>query len=356
MSNDLVQFLNKQAEPFEQKNEYGLVFAKECEFAKQQITRSDGILNTASNNQMSLVNAIQNVASIGISLNPALSHAYLVPREGSIVLDISYKGLIKLATDSGAIKHAVAETVYEGDRFIWKGAKEEPIFEADVFNPERMNIKDPFQGLKGAFCITTLPDDSVLCDFMTAAELIKIRDTSKAKNGPWKTWPEQMMIKSMLKRASNTWPQGNDRGRVDSAVAVLNEHEGIDLPKRSFDDYAQLNPEQMKTLDELLMEQDAGKFHAWYNSLDDALKIAAVNVDRPRGEKGKFRKLIADLDESGRELLAASIKSLEESVDSRDLDGAIEILGELSDIENDYVYERIAPECHQFLKTIDSLS
>ena len=108
----IVDELIKLEKPFDGQNNFGLVFKSECLFAKQQITKESFTLDTAVNNPASLRSAILNVAAIGISLNPSLAHAYLVPRDGAICLDISYRGLVKLATDAGAIEWAKAVLVY----------------------------------------------------------------------------------------------------------------------------------------------------------------------------------------------------------------------------------------------------
>jgi recombination protein RecT len=351
--NDIVANLNgllaRTEKSFEAKNDHQLNFMKECGFAKQQVMKTDFAIRTAQNNQQSLINAIQNVSAIGVSLNPALAHAYLVPRDGGIHLDMSYKGLIKLATDSGAILHAVAELIYEGDTFEWKGKLEKPSFSADVLNPDRQDIKDPFKNLKGAYCVATLPDGSAMCDYMTAAELEKIRNTSKASNGPWKTWPERMMLKAMLKRASNSWPQGSDRARFDKAVEVLNEHEGIEIEEKNVnDDYMQLSPEQKETLANLIKAGDANAFHVWYHSLDDRLKIAAYN-EAPQGEKGKHKDLVKALDKTGRENLQNIANTLDDYIQGQDLDGAMEVAGELEDFEINYLKDRVSIESSRFL-------
>ena len=87
-------------------------FEKEQIFAIQALMKTDYAMQVANNNPGSVKLAMANVASIGLTLNPANAYAYLVPRDGAIVLDISYKGLIKVATDAGSILWAKADLVY----------------------------------------------------------------------------------------------------------------------------------------------------------------------------------------------------------------------------------------------------
>lgn len=229
MSN-LVQFLQSTEAGFKRRNEFGLNFEKECGFAHQIISANDYALSIAKKNQASLKHAILNVAALGISLNPAEKHAYLVPRDGAIHLDLSYRGLVKLATDSGAIKLAKSELVYECDEeFVWNGMLELPTHRFDPFSTDR-NPNDPFQGLRGGYCVAKLDDNSVLVDHMSAADVLKARGTSKAKKGPWQSWPMEMIKKTIVKRAAKSWPQST---RLATAIDIINAHEGLEEQERA---------------------------------------------------------------------------------------------------------------------------
>jgi len=224
-----VQGLIQYESAFNKQNGFGLKFETECLFAKQQLMKNDFTMKMANNNQNSLKSAILNVAAIGISLNPASAHAYLVPRDGAICLDLSYRGIVKLATDCGAIAWAKAELVYEGDTFEWLGMTQIPVHTFDPFDPDRMDAKQPLANLRGGYCVAQLADGTYLVDRMTAGEIVEIKNSSKAKGGPWAgKWAGEMAKKTLVKRASKSWPQSNQRERLDKAIELLNEHEGFD--------------------------------------------------------------------------------------------------------------------------------
>lgn len=160
-----------------------------------------------------------NVAAIGLSLNPAQKLAYLVPRDGVACLDISYQGLMKLATDTGLVEWCKAVLVREGDDFVWIDFETRPEHkDTEPFNTKRAVI--------GGYVITQLRSGKVMCEKMSRDELDQVKNTSKAKNGPWKTWPEEMMKKTLIKRASKSWPKTDGSERFHEAVHMVNDIEG----------------------------------------------------------------------------------------------------------------------------------
>jgi len=357
MSNNIqviVDHLVKLKESFEHQNNWGLTFNNECLFAKQLIQKNDFVMGTAQNNPGSLKSAIMNVAAIGISLNPATAHAYLVPRDGMICLDISYKGLVKLATDAGAISWAKAVLVYEGDTFIWNGPAEAPRHEADVFNADRIDANDPLKNLKGGYCLAKLPDGSCLVDIMTAGEILAVRDSSKAKNGPWQgKWAGEMAKKTLVKRASKSWPQSNGRERLDKAIEALNEHEGDRLiESKSVSDYLKHSPEQEAHYHHLL-QGDPVEFYIWWHHLDDRIQTSLINSFE-KGEKGKGRELTWKLEKTGRETYQEMFLNLTAACESCDDLGAHEVLEEAGEFAATEMISQLPMEQAAYVKEISA--
>lgn len=228
-------------------------WAKESQFAMQALQNNKYLNDAAWKNKASLKNAIINVASIGISLNPALKHAYLVPRSiekgkpASICLDISYMGLMHLAQQTGSILWGQAKLVYSGDTYENTGIDSAPMHKN---NPFKSN-KDRGEVI-GAYCTVKTSDGSYLTEEMNIDELNKIRNASKAQNGPWKTWPEEMMRKSVVKRASKYWPKVD---RLREAVQIVDENEGIDFQEEKDITPERENPHQ--DLRDLLASRNA---------------------------------------------------------------------------------------------------
>ena len=230
-------------------NDTAIDFKKEAQFALQALQKNSYLMDTALKNPDSLQNAVINIATIGLSLNPAEKKAYLVPRDGTVCLDISYMGLIHLAIESGGIKWAQAELVHESDEYSYKGLGEKP---EHSFNPFKDRGK-----IIGVYVVAKTKDDEYMVDQMSLQDVHKIRDRTqvwkalkagKIKSCPWSTDEGEMIKKTVIKRAYKTWPKSSKRMGV--AVQYLDQHEGINyLEEQKLDPATE---EQIKNLKEMI--------------------------------------------------------------------------------------------------------
>lgn len=201
-------------------------YEKEINFTLQAIQGNDYLKKIANENPLSLQNAVVNIAAIGLTLNPAEKLAYLVPRNKKACLDISYMGLIKLATDTGSIMWARAELVHENDDIVYRGATEKVEF----------SCPNPFDrgAIKGVYCTAKTAEGDYLSGIMSIDEVYEIRNRSEAFKkgyGPWVTDEGEMIKKTIIKRESKTWPKTDKSGRFDDAIEMLNveNEEGIEF-------------------------------------------------------------------------------------------------------------------------------
>lgn len=325
-----------------------LDFARECHFASQQITKSDFIMNVARNNQPSLKNAIVNCSAVGLSLNPANAHAYLVPRDGGICLDVSYKGLIKLATDTGSILWAKAVLVHESDEFVYKGPATPPEHSADVFSSDRGEIK-------GGYCIAKTASGDFLIETMSLAEIHEVRGTSKAytsgKTCPWKTFFNEMAKKTLIKRASKTWPQTDQRERLDNAINIVNEHEGLQSELINYDSCSH-SPEQKELLHKYMQENDGLGIYCLQLELGENIYTSLYHSFE-RGTKGKNQAVMDSLNEQGRVLFFKYVEEFDVACDSDDKDGARLLIEELTPNQVLLINEEVQPHTSAFIVSVD---
>ena len=204
-----------------------LNFEREAEFAIQTFQNNEYAAKLALSNRQSVVNAVTNIAAIGISLNPAKRQAYLVPRDGKICLDISYMGLMDLAMATGSIRWAQAEPVYANDSFALNGMDRPPTHSYNPFSKDRGEVV-------GVYVVVKTADGDYLTTCMSADEINGIRDRTsswkaykeKGRSCPWVTDWSEMAKKTVVKRAYKYWPKTD---RLDRAIHHLNTDSGEGL-------------------------------------------------------------------------------------------------------------------------------
>lgn len=158
----------------------------------------------------SIYTSLISLASIGLEPGGPLGQAYLVPynnkdrRTGSVKKEataiIGYRGYISLARRSGDMASIVAQVVYERDEFDLDFAAENPIRHKPHMGGDRGKSI-------GAYCLARFKDGSVHPEFMTMADIEKIRKRSRAANkGPWVTDYDEMAKKTVVRRAAKYWP------------------------------------------------------------------------------------------------------------------------------------------------------
>ena len=205
-------------------------YFKESIFAMQALESNSYLLTQAENNPESLKNAIINLSSMGLSLNPSKKQAYLVPYKGSVDLQISYMGLIDLAINDGAILWAKSDVVRESDTFVITGIDTQPNHQYRPFASklERGNVV-------GVYCIAKVPNGDYITDIMSIDDINDIKKRSVSlklgNTSPWKTDFNEMAKKTVIKRASKYWKGSIKLGK---AVDYLNSNmnEGIEFNKK----------------------------------------------------------------------------------------------------------------------------
>lgn len=155
---------------------------------------------------MSVVAGVVRASQLGLSVDPFLGHAYLVPFQNSktnkklATLIVGYKGYIQLAMNSGKVSKVWARAVHQKDSFdYWYGVDE---------SIEHRPFMDGDPGaLTHVYAVVKRVDGATKFDVMSRQEVESIRRRSKAaEDGPWVTDYEEMAKKTVLRRLLKTEP------------------------------------------------------------------------------------------------------------------------------------------------------
>jgi recombination protein RecT len=254
-----------------------LKFEAEAEWAIQAFTKNDSAVKYTLGNTEAAMNAFRNVAAVGVTLDVARKLAYILPRDSKMTYDVSYMGILDVATGSGSLQWAQARVVHENDVFELAGYDAPPVHKFKPFG--KVADRGP---IVGAYVVVKTPGGDYLTSTMNVDEINGIRDRSPAaKTGPWKTDWNEMAKKTVVKNAHKYWPRSE---ALDRAIHYLNTDggQGIDLPGED---------SGIKTLLEGYLKQVANAEHG--NEVAAIWAAGRVALKEHPDEYAKLREAIA---------------------------------------------------------------
>lgn len=203
----------------------------------------------------SIQQVLVSVASTGLSLNPVMKLAYVIPRnvkvktpgqpdrwEKRASVEPSYMGLMKLATDSGAVRNFEVHEVYQGDEFEFDIVEKRPRVHKPYWTVGHSRGK-----LIGVYGFAVLADGTMIPEHMGADELAKIQSKSDNASGSVYTdWQGEMARKSLVKRLQKYIPRTEKAQGFLEAVELDNQ--GYDLNRPSAASGSRANEEEVEML------------------------------------------------------------------------------------------------------------
>lgn len=162
-----------------------------------------------------LFREVSKAAALGLFLDPQLGEAYLVvaynykTKSNEPQLRVGYRGMVKLARQSGEIAQIYAHEVCESDLFECElGTHKDLIHKPKVFGPRGKIV--------GYYAVAKYRDGTADFEPMALADILAIRDRSdawkafkaeKIKSTPWSTDEGEMSKKTVVRRLVKRLPQ-----------------------------------------------------------------------------------------------------------------------------------------------------
>lgn len=295
-----------------------VTWAEESQFAIQAIMKNPMLQKCT---RETLQDAVINVAAVGLTLNPADGYAYLVPEYNKTVkrtecqLRVSFRGLLKVATDTGAIAWVKAEVVKENDTFEYRGVNQMPMHHMDPFRPDRGETI-------GVYCVARTNSGDFLVDTISRAEIDLIRKCAKTDN-VWRQWFDEMAKKSVIKRAAKQWPKTQKSSVLHKTIEVINDTEGSD-----YDDFGTIQKIAAALMEKIEAEDQLAVGEIWAETTDNEKSALWVAVTKGGFFSQKQKDFIR---ESVTAWHAANKEA--EAENSADPEGSV-IEGEIEEKEN----------------------
>lgn len=152
----------------------------------------------------SLFAALMSSASLGLMPESFLGECYFIPYKNQVQLQIGYKGLLKLARNTGEIRAIESGVIHENDDWSYQEGDDGHFW-----------VKPNFVSDRGApiivWCVIRLTSGEVQRELMSAADVEAIRKQSNSANSPaWKNHWASMARKVVIKRALKYAPSSTE--------------------------------------------------------------------------------------------------------------------------------------------------
>lgn len=157
------------------------------------LRRNQQLATVAKRNPGSFLAAVLDAARLGLEVGDTY---HLVPFGNEIVGIADYTGLLELAYRSGAVSSIRVEVVHANDEFRYEpGAMDRPEHRPDWFGNRGEML--------GAYAYAVLKDGVVSQVVVRSKhEIEEVRDKARGagtKESPWRTWPDRMWRKTVLR-------------------------------------------------------------------------------------------------------------------------------------------------------------
>lgn len=130
--------------------------------------------------------------------------AALVPYKDNIQYIPMTYGLMKIARNSGEVSLIdEPKIIYEFDEFEYSTGLETVL-------RHRPNLFEERGRIFGAYAVAKLKSGESIHIVLTKKEIDKIRAVSRAQNGPWGSWYEEMAKKTAFRRLAKYLPRSTD--------------------------------------------------------------------------------------------------------------------------------------------------
>lgn len=203
--------------------------------------------------------ALMTAAELGLDCSGTTGMSYLVPFnnnigtreqpkwEKQVTLIPGYRGLMDLARRTGCVTSFQAHVVYEKDEFtVYLGTDNPRIVHVPFVGSDRGKVI-------AVYAVARLPDGTVQPDWMTAEDVEKIRQMSKAKNaGAWTNSWNEMAKKTIVRRLCKYLPTSAE---LNTALSLDAEFEEAEYREAEV-----VKPEPPRAIPERKMDRMAARF------------------------------------------------------------------------------------------------
>jgi len=234
--------------------------------------------------------AVVECCQLGLEPNSVSGEAYLIPYGNVCTLVPGYKGLIKLAYNSGQVASIASHNVYEEEPFTVDWGASQPISHTELPPSQRGEYKATYARIK-------IKGGEPQWELMWAEDVAKVQARAQSKRGPWSHAEDvkEMRRKTVLRKALKYVPKSAtmeralalqdafDTGERQAFIDVVPDSVGP--PKPQLGDYVPEEPAQPPPDNGEQPEPDNSKLQAVMDKKKKGVGKAAPDIpDEPPAE------------------------------------------------------------------------
>ena len=191
-------------------------------YARSMMTLYNSNPKMASCSPVTVLSSAMTASALGLDLAPGLGQCYVIPYKDKGVMkaqfQLGYRGMLDLAMRSDKVRRVDAQIVYEKDEF-------EYAFGLDAKLNHKPSEEEDRGKPKYVYALAQFTNGGYVFDVWTWKRVIAHGDKfSKASYGPWKTDPEAMAKKTMLKAIWKFMPLSIELARASTQDEVVKEN------------------------------------------------------------------------------------------------------------------------------------
>lgn len=147
---------------------------------------------------VSLISAVMQCAQLGMEPDSMLGHAYLVPFKGKVQIILGYRGIMRLARNSGDVVAIEAREVYAEDAFSFKYGDDASRY----LHHQPSEAPDPGK-LRAAYAIVRFKNGGEVWEVVLPRHIKKAKQSARGagkSDSPWKVHEGEMWRKTAVRR------------------------------------------------------------------------------------------------------------------------------------------------------------
>lgn len=203
---------------------------------------------------MSVIGSMLEACSVGLSLDPVLNQAHVLPYKGKGKLIVGYRGIMSLARRGGGVKDIYARVARKGDLFEEGGGTDPYIIHKAPPLEERGPVYKADSAIIGAYAVAELREGGRVFKVLDMEDIKAARACAQTQN-VWNKYLEAQCCKTAVRRLEPWLPLQAD------ALAIVRREDlmeaGAEVPPTEEElrevDIETVEPE-MDQVDELLNE------------------------------------------------------------------------------------------------------